>query len=377
MLVVFPPAIRHDESIVPSFYEDHLLERVTLLEIRLSQVAERLAMALDLMLRQTKSTHSDHVLLETLIDSLNTLGAVEKDKLTSSWRKRVRKDGQKEPETVEDKDAKFLKELTTHHKQTNADLLLRLVNEAADFLEKGDEKQSFRMLERAVSVSPDNVPLLFFTARVSFQKDRFEQSADYLEKAFALEKNNEKINLLLAVIYADAFKIEDSQDVLKNIPEKKKFKFLTGYIRAFLAGFEMDWKTALNFFKEISEIYPTAELNYLTACAYFQLKKYKLAIKHLQKAVEEETNYADAWYMLGLIYEMQNDEVKAYQSFELAWSAREAGAQCLEFLQRKDKRDYETALPFLHLKSAKKRLLTGGAPRLVKFFKTKLFKILD
>ncbi len=42
MLVVFPPAIRHDDGIVPSYYEDHLLERVSLLELRLAQVTEQI-----------------------------------------------------------------------------------------------------------------------------------------------------------------------------------------------------------------------------------------------------------------------------------------------------------------------------------------------
>ncbi len=55
MLVVFPQSLKYDTNYVPTYYEDHLLERVTSLELRLSQVAERLAATLDLMLRQTKN----------------------------------------------------------------------------------------------------------------------------------------------------------------------------------------------------------------------------------------------------------------------------------------------------------------------------------
>ncbi len=82
MLVVFPQSLKYDTNYVPTYYEDHLLERVTSLELRLSQITERLAATLDLMLRQTKTAHTDHVLLETLIESLNTLGTIEKDRLT-------------------------------------------------------------------------------------------------------------------------------------------------------------------------------------------------------------------------------------------------------------------------------------------------------
>ncbi|MGI8554963.1 MAG: hypothetical protein ACR2LT_01200, partial [Pyrinomonadaceae bacterium] len=89
MLVVFPQSLKYDTNHVPTYYEDHLLERVTSLELRLSQITERLATTLDLMLRQTKSTHTDHLLLETLIESLNTLGAIEKETITQVWRERL------------------------------------------------------------------------------------------------------------------------------------------------------------------------------------------------------------------------------------------------------------------------------------------------
>lgn len=375
MLVVFPPAIRHDESIVPSFYEDHLLERVTLLEIRLSQVAERLAMALDLMLRQTKTTQSDHLLLETLIDSLNTLGAVEKDKLTHSWRKRIKKENEREP--AEDRYEKLFREIAENHNGSKSDLLLHLVKESVNLLARNEEKQAVRTLERAVLISPSNIPLLLFIGEALFRIDKYNAAQDYLEKAHKIAPESEKVSLFLAAIYADSLEIKKAQRLLKSVANERKIRFCANYIQGTIAAFEADWKAALTHFKETLISFDSPETHYLIACVYFQTAKHKLALRHLQKAVETDTNYADAWYMLGLIYEMQSDETKSYQSFELAWSSREAGAQCLEFLQKKDKRDKETALPFLRLQNVKKHLLTGGSPRLSKLFKTELFKILE
>lgn len=375
MLVVFPPAIRHDESIVPSFYEDHLLERVTLLEIRLSQVAERLAMALDLMLRQTKTTHSDHLLLETLIDSLNTLGAVEKDKLTHSWRKRIKNEHEKE--VAEDRNEKVLREITENHDHPKADLFSHLVKESLSLLEKGEEKQAIRTLERAVSISPKNISLLIFVAETLFRGDKYDSAKDFLEKAHKTAPKNETVSLFLGTIYADSLEIKKAQKLLKAVLNGREHKFCVNYVQGITAAYENDWKTALIHFKETLTALNSPETHYLIACVYFQLSKYKLALRHLQKAVETDTNYADAWFMLGLIYEMQADETKSYQSYELAWSSRETGAQCLEFLQRKDKRNTEIALPFLRLQNLKKHLLTGGSPRLSKLFKAELYKILN
>lgn len=374
MIVIFPPAIRHDESIVPSFYEDHLLERVTLLEIRLSQVAERLAMALDLMLRQTKTTQSDHLLLETLIDSLNTLGAVEKDKLTNSWRKRVKSEN--EQEIKEDLSEKILKNIVENHGNPKSDILEHLVKESFNLLEKNEEKQAIRTLERAVAISPKNIFLMRFLAETLFRADKFEVAAEVLEKAYKLAPKDSLNALFLGVIYADALEIKKARKMLEAA-DVKKARFCTNYIQGMLAAYESDWKTALTFFKEALIALDVPETHYLIACIYFQLAKPKLTLRHLQKAVETDTNYADAWFMLGLIYEMQADETKSFQSYELAWSSRETGAQCLEFLQHKDKRNLEIALPFIRLQKAKKHLLTGGSARLSKLFKTELYKVLN
>jgi Tfp pilus assembly protein PilF len=374
MLVIFPPAIRHDESIVPSFYEDHLLERVTLLEIRLSQVAERLAMALDLMLRQTKTTHSDHLLLETLIDSLNTLGAVEKDKLTHSWRERVKTEN--ENEAKEDTREKLLKTIVRSHDAPKADLLEHLVKESFSLLEKNEEKQAIRTLERALTISPENISLMRFLAKTFFRADKFAAAVEILEKAQKIAPEDSLVALFLSALYADSLEIKKARKTFEAV-DTKKAKFCVNYIYGMLAAYECDWKTALTYFKETLSALDIPEAHYLIACVYFQLAKPKLALRHLQKSVEVDTNYADAWFMLGLIYEMQGDETKSYQSYELAWSSRETGAQCLEFLQRKDKRNYEIALPFIRLQKLKNHLLTGGVPRLSKLFRAEFYKVLN
>ena len=71
MLVVFPPSIRHDDGIIPSYYEDHLLERVSLLELRLSQITEQLAMAYEYINRESKLFQKDHTLLQAFFETIH------------------------------------------------------------------------------------------------------------------------------------------------------------------------------------------------------------------------------------------------------------------------------------------------------------------
>ena len=192
MIVVFPPSIRHDDGIVPSYYEDHLLERVTLLENRLTLFAERLAMTLDLVLRQTKTTQSDHLLLETLIDSLNTIGSIEKETLTLKWRKRIE---------TEERDKKFVERLEgifenifTHKDNPSAELFTHLIMEGMKFLLENEEKQSLRVLEQATKLAPTNIPLLVLIAESLFLSERTVET--HRKNIFRKTKTNSVLGLI-------------------------------------------------------------------------------------------------------------------------------------------------------------------------------------
>jgi hypothetical protein len=73
MLVVQPPSVRVD---IPSTtpHEEHLLERMTMLENTLARLAERL------------EHYSNHALVKSLIEMLNECGVVDNNKLEAMWR---------------------------------------------------------------------------------------------------------------------------------------------------------------------------------------------------------------------------------------------------------------------------------------------------
>ena len=85
MLVVQPPSVRVD---IPSTtpHEEHLLERMTMLENTLARLAERLEHALKLLLRHSETAFSNHALVKSLIEMLNECGVVDNNRLESMWR---------------------------------------------------------------------------------------------------------------------------------------------------------------------------------------------------------------------------------------------------------------------------------------------------
>ena len=97
MLVVQPPSMRVDPA-ETSPHEEHLLERLTILENTLARLAERLEQGLKLLLRQSETAYTNHALVKSLIEILNECGVVDNERLESMWRAECAKLNENPPE---------------------------------------------------------------------------------------------------------------------------------------------------------------------------------------------------------------------------------------------------------------------------------------
>src|SRR6266436_7518289 len=98
MIVVQPPSMRIDPTETTP-HEEHLLERLTILENTLARLAERLEQGLKLLLRQSETTYTNHALVKSLIEVLSECGVVDNDRLESIWRSECAKLDDKAPES--------------------------------------------------------------------------------------------------------------------------------------------------------------------------------------------------------------------------------------------------------------------------------------
>jgi len=98
MIVVHPPSARVDFTETTP-HEEHLLERLTMLENTLARLAERLEQGLKLLLRQSETAYTNHALVKSLIEILNECGVVENGRLESMWRAECEKLNEKTTES--------------------------------------------------------------------------------------------------------------------------------------------------------------------------------------------------------------------------------------------------------------------------------------
>jgi tetratricopeptide (TPR) repeat protein len=290
--------------------------------------------------------------------------------------------GQNDNKTAEKKPdennkcAQTIEKIVAEHDSPNIELFTKLLAESIKLLDKNEEKEAFRMLERAALLSPRNISLLFFTAKTYFFADKFSEARKYLEKAFELAPDDTDVLFLLGVIFADDSKTEKARLFLSILAENEKTARVVNFIWGILAAFEENWTESIAAFKMALEHGEFAELQYLIGCAHFQQKDFISALRHFQQAISLDRNYADAWFMQAVVYHLQRDEAREKNMLENASDMKEAGAQCAEFL-RKNNLDLEIALPFQYFQKKNARLLTGGALRLTRFLKNEIGKAFE
>lgn len=374
LLVVFPQSLKFDTNHVPSYYEDHLLERVTLLEIRLALVTEQLAAAYEFIRREAESFQKDRTLLNSFFESLEKTNPELSEILARQTAELSEKQVGKL--AAEAKRSELLFEILSLHGTRQAGLFTHFVKEGFRLLDENEEKQAFQTLERARLISPKNVPLILFISENLFRVDKFSEAKNNLENLIELDARNEKVSLLLGSIYADEAQAEKARKLLGVLADEPTNGNPVNFICGMLAAFEENWTESLAAFNRCLQNDKTPEIYYLVGCALFQLGRYDASLLNLQKAVSLDAEFADALFMQSVIYKLLDDEENAESAMKSAFSAKEAGAQCLNYLKRRREPDLGTALPFLHFARGK-NLLTEGSLRLNKLFRRQIFKSLE
>ena len=364
MLIVKTPAMRYDMSYSQTQGQEFLLERISWLELRVVQLVSKLEQVLNLMLQQSNNIFFNHTLLDALVTVLTKDEVINVKELNDLWKaNRDKKDERNDKlSNVErlkmdwiadytgDEDVKFEK----------------LIDKAIEFFLNNDFKKGVRGLERASAISPDNISLNMFLGVSHFRDGKSAVARDYFQRIYLLDSKNNRIALLLALTHCEEGEIEEAKKILTKLTRQKDGTFAAHYAMGRLLIIDGKWSEAITHFKKALAKKPSAEAHYILASAYYAVEKYEMAENHLFRAIEADKNFAECFYLLGLVILLDGREQNAVECFSLA-----------AFLNPEEKA-YQTATSnikqlskmkispplFATLKLSTKRLVSSGDKRI-------------
>ena len=319
MLVVEPPAARYEDSGMAATHEEHLLERVSALENRLTRLTDKLEQTLDLLLRQAKNSYYDHALIDTLITVLSEAGALDAVRLNKLWRERCQEDTAEQEMAVRREQLRT--EILQAYRGAEHAAFERFVNEGIELLKEKETQRGIRTLERAAALANGNAPLHSMIGEHFFEAGKNTLARDYLERALAADARCESARLLLGLICGDAGEVARARQLLKEFLKGEKASFAAHYGLGRLLVSEKRWGEAAREFKAALTAQPSPEAHYAIGCVYYRLNRLRLAARHLRKAIEADRDYTEAYYVLGLVLSVLGEADEARAAFQAVTEA--------------------------------------------------------
>jgi tetratricopeptide (TPR) repeat protein len=360
MLVVEPSSMRFEDEGLGGGLEEHLLERVSALENHLLRLAERLAQVVELLLRQTRSVQQEHLLLDTLITALSEARAISKQGVESAWRDRLERD------TADLEARERRQELSARAVEQYAgperELFARLVREGFALVGEGKAAEGVRALERAAALAPKSAALNAYLGEHFFREGKPARARDYLARALGADPEDARVRLLLGLTVGDEGEADRAKELLSEAVRRGGPSFAAHCALGRLSAAESDWKSALAEFKRALAARPCPEAHYLLGLVYFNLERFRMARRHLARAVEMDAGYGEAHYLLGLAHARLGERRQASEAFAAARAAGAGGAQAAG--GRRPSKGKPAPSLFAPGRGARRRLVTGGDARL-------------
>jgi tetratricopeptide (TPR) repeat protein len=357
MIVVEPASMRY-ENPDASGTEEHLLERITVLENRLGRLAERLERSLDLLLRQAQNSYLDRSLLKSLIELLAENGIVESEELELLLRERCEHDAATQEESNLREQVRGL--IMANFRGADRLGFEELVGAGFAAIEAKELDAGVQSLRRAIEKDPGNGPLLSFLGEHFFRTGKMKPARDFLNRAAEVSPQDNHILLLLGLACGDEGETEKAKQLLEATMRSGGESFAAHYGLGRLFAAEQNWQKAVREFKRALTSKPSPEAHYALACVYYQLGRDSLATRHLLKAVEMDERYGEAFHLLGLVYQRVGNLESARSAFE------KASLQDTAVAGKKVSAKARQAEPALFRSTKRKRLLTGGDVRLAR-----------
>jgi tetratricopeptide (TPR) repeat protein len=367
MIVVEPPAARFETVDGTPSTDEHLLERISSLENRLTRLTEKVERGLDLLLRQAQNSYFDRALVKSLISLLTEDGLVQSERLERLWNDRCQKDAAEQEESVRREELR-LRILSRSPNGENGEFT-QLVNEGFSLIGDKQIDRGMQRLRRASEAVPENSVLLSFLGEHYFKDGKSRLAEYYLAKAHAVVPNDARLSLLLGLACADEGDSERAKELLSSTTKLGGSSFAAHYGLGRLFAAEENWRQALREFKRALNSKPSPEAHYVLGCLYYQLSRDSLALRHLHKALEMDEGYSEAFYLMGLIHRRAGHEELARHAFE------SAAARTYVKPSPKGVRGAPLLAPLFDLAvSTSRKLLTGGDHRLAKALREEALK---
>jgi len=355
-LLLMAPA-PSDAGMIGHSLEEHLLERISVLEYSLTRANERVERIIDLVERLAENTSYDHNFVQSLASLLSAKGMVEPDEISLAVKARLARQISQagEREQLE----KLKQNSQSEFKGRRPELFARLLETGIKALQESSKEQGSRVLEQALRLDPQNSALGLFLGQFYFRNAKLVQAKRHLRKVLKTSPDQYSAALLLGLMAADDGHHPRAEEYLRVALQSKKNSYAAHYGLGRVMIETGQIETALSHFKRALMLKPSPDLYYLVGRVYFEQGRIVSAERHWQRALALNPKYDAALYHLGLVYMRRNCVNKAREHFRAALELKPGNGRYRAALRARPDAELKP-FPVIGLKRGRSEPGTGG-----------------
>lgn len=307
--------------------DEHLLERVSILEEAVRKTAETSRRLLRLVRQQEEQI----VVAEAAISSLRSL-AVDRGIVTlDEWERLFAGERAFRVASLEERDRLMdhKEEILAEYVGEDREEFLRWLREADQALTQFDYPSAMDALKRAWQLQRDNRELALFLAETALRAEQHEAALEFYQSVLQFHPDDPEALVNVGVLLYQSGSPEEARAALERSHDVAPDHFLALLSLGVVYLETGRLNEALPLLERAVEVERVSQSLYAYACCFHALGRPKKAVALLKETVQLDPTYEEAYHLLGTTYLELGWRTKALEVFR---QALDLNPRCLRYL---------------------------------------------
>jgi tetratricopeptide (TPR) repeat protein len=321
-LLVLSGAVReeeesYEEGAEESFsFDEHLLERISILEEAVKRTAETVRQLLGALHKQEKNILINQTGVSALRELLEQKKVIGGEEWSELWESKM--DYQL---LALEKRERFLgvkERIAGLYHGDKRKPFLQLLEDAEYALFSFDIERAVAALEAAYKLDRGNYELAYFLGETHFNEGNSEAALTYFSRVLEVKPDHYEGLVYSGVIHYESGDHNRAEESLKRAVAIYPDSFLPHFSLGAVYAGKGDLAKAVLFLERAVGVDPVPQALFLLGSCYYEMGKLSSAVHFLQEAVRHDPAFEEAHHLLGLAYLDRHWTRKALDSFRQA-----------------------------------------------------------
>ncbi len=297
-------------------FDEHLLERISVLEEAVKRTAETVRHLLTALDKQERNILINQSGLTTLRELLEGKGVLDRDEWSEMWEARMNY----QLLTLEKRE-RFVgvkERIGALYRGKRRQAFLRLLEEAEYALFAFDLERARLALESAYELDRTNYELAYFIGETYFNDGRGDRALPYFKRVLEVRPDHYEAVVYSGVVHHERGETERAEELLRRALQLEPDSFLANFSLGAVHADQGRLNEAVALLERAVEVDAIPQARFMLSSCLYEMGKLGPAIRNLELVVRHDPAYEEAHYLLGMAYLDRKWHRKALDAFRQA-----------------------------------------------------------